>query len=99
MVRPLQFGIVATVRGRVRGDEVAVEAADWAESLLTPEFFSAAPFKTISLIVVFGTETRLQTQFGRRLKDELPITVEVEMEKLRRIRGFELEDAFRYIIT
>jgi hypothetical protein len=99
MVRPLQFGIVGTVPGRVRGDEAAVHAADWAETFLTPAFFEGAPFKSVSLVLLFGPETDLETRFQPRRKDELPISVELDMARLRRLHRPRLENAFRYVIV
>lgn len=98
MVRPLLFGTVGTVAGRVRGDEAAVRAADWAETLLTPEYFARAPFHTVGLVLLIGADTDLDTKFRPRRRDELPVAIQVALDKLRNLRGAELDNAFRYII-
>lgn len=75
--------------GRLRFSGGAIdEVRDEVERvMLDSAFLQVAPFQWIGLIFRYGTETKLVPEYGKidKKDGELPITVELEMEKLRRI--------------
>lgn len=92
-------GMAALVPGRVRGDIPAASAVkEEIDSLLSDSFFQNAPFKRIGLMIRYGTKTDLEPKYHALHKDELPITVEVEMSEIRKFRGDALVEAFREIV-
>ena len=96
--RILLIGGVGLVRGRVRDSgPVMVEICDELEPLLRECGYSkSAPFKTVSLILRFGTQRKLEPEYGPldRRHSELPVSVELEMGKLRRMSREEVKRDF-----
>ena len=85
--RRLNLGAVSLVKGRVRNDiPTMTSVRDEFESILALSgWFPAAPFKSIGLILRYGTNTNLVPVFLRIHKPsaELEIAVELNMEELR----------------
>ena len=85
--RRLNLGAVALVKGKVRNDIPTMMAVrDEFESVLAISgWFPSAPFKSIGLILRYGTKTNLNPEFQRIHKPsgELEIAVELNMEELR----------------
>ena len=85
--RKLNLGAVALVKGKVRNDIPTMTAVrDEFESVLARSgWFPSAPFKSIGLILRYGTKTNLNPEFQRIHKPsgELEIAVELNMEELR----------------
>jgi hypothetical protein len=93
------ISFVSAVEGRVRGDlQAAMVIKAEIEEILTEGFFQRAPFDRLGLIVVFGTRTDLNPSYRALNKGELPITVQVEMERIRKFRGEALVEALREIV-
>ena len=94
-VRTLLIGGVGTVRGRTRrAGPVMREICDEFEPALKHvEFAKDGPFQTISLVVKFGENTRIQPQFGpvNRRYSELPVSIEFSMEELNLLDREELK--------
>ena len=69
------------------------------EALLEPEFFEGAAFDRVSVMLRYGERTRLQPEYERigtfDGARELPIAVELEMSRLRRIPAEEVFEIFR----
>ena len=85
--RRLNLGAVALVKGKVRNDIPTMTAVrDEFETVLSKSgWFPSAPFKSIGLILRYGTKTNLNPQFQRIHKPsgELEIAVDLNMEELR----------------
>jgi len=99
--RLLVLGGSATVVGRLRFSGRAIdEVRNEVERLMIDSaFLRGAPFRWISLIFRYGTETKLEPEYGKidRQDGELPITVELEMEKLRRIDRPRLHEELKRV--
>ena len=97
--RKLVLGGAGSVPGRLRFSGAAIdEVRDEVERLmLDSAFLQGAPFRWIGLIFRYGTETRLVPEYGKidKKDGELPITIELEMEKLRRIDRPKLHDELK----
>jgi hypothetical protein len=85
--RRLNLGAVALVKGKVRNSIPTMTAVrDEFESVLAKSaWFPSAPFKSIGLILRYGTKTNLAPEFQRihRPSGELEIAVELSMEELQ----------------
>ncbi len=85
--RILLIGGVSLVKGRVKeAGLVMAEICDELEPLLDEiGFVNAAPFKTVSVIIRFGTKTDLVPDYDRIDKRhcELPVAVEMELPALQ----------------
>lgn len=96
----LVVAAVALCPGRVRGSIAAgTRARDEVEALLLPEFFHGAPFDFVSVVLRCGERTQLQPRYQRigtyQGMRELPITLELEMNRLRRIKEEEVYAIYR----
>jgi len=82
--RKLVIGGAALVKARLKNDVQAMSAVrDELETLLLDcDFFAAAPFKWIGLIIRFGLEDKVEPVYQRISKTHgnLPISVEVDMK-------------------
>ena len=96
--RLLLIGGVGLVRGRVRdAGPVMVEICDELEPVLRGGGYSEqAPFRTVSLILKFGTKKSLIPEYGSLDKKhcELPVSVELEMRALRRMPREDVKKEF-----
>lgn len=99
--RLLLIGGVGTVKGRVPGSGPAMLAVcDALEGVLKDVAFTAkAPFRTVSLIIRFGTKDDLTPEHGAidRRHGELPVAVEFDLKQLRRASQAELELLFKAV--
>ena len=98
--RKLLASSVSSVPGRVRGGLAALSRVkDEVESLLVPEYFEGAPFDRVGVIFRLGERTRLQPHYERigvfEGVRELPIAVELQLNRLRRIKEEEVFDIYR----
>jgi immunity protein 39 of polymorphic toxin system len=101
--RKLLASAVSLVRGRVRGDLAALtRVKDELEALLVPEFFENAPFQRVGVIIRYGKRTSLQPEYQRigtfEGIRELPVAIEVEMDRLRRMEPEEVYAIFRQAV-
>jgi hypothetical protein len=96
--RTLLIGGVALVKGRVpNAGPVMVEICDELEPVLCEGCYTRnAPFETVSLILRFGTRRCFIPEYRPVDKShkELPVSVELEMEALRRMNPAELKREF-----
>jgi hypothetical protein len=101
--RKLLASAVSLVPGKVRGDIAAgSRARDEVESLLVPEFFEKAPFDRVGVIFRYGERTRLTPEYQRIGTfdgiRELPIAIELEMNRLRRIPPEEVYRILKQVL-
>ena len=84
--RKLVIGGAALVKARLKNDVQAMSAVrDELETLLLDcDFFAAAPFKWIGLIIRFGLEDKVEPIYQRigKTHGNLPISVEVDTHPL-----------------
>ena len=96
--RVLLVGGVSLVKGRVRdAGPVMVEICNELEPILREECFTRnASFQTISLILRFGTRRCLSPEYRpiNKSHDELPISVELEMQAIKEMTRDELKREF-----
>jgi hypothetical protein len=103
--RRLNFGAVALVKGRVRNDISTMTAVrNELESVLNKSgWFPSAPFKSIGLIIRYGTKTNLKPAFEgiHKSSAELQVAVELNMDELRLVHrdSRKLEGIARGAIT
>ena len=94
--RILLIGGVGLVKGRVKlAGPVMREICDELEpSLQRVKFTENMPFRTISMIVRFGEQTRLTPEFEplNRRHSDLPVSVELPMEELRGLKRPQLKE-------
>lgn len=96
--RILLIGGVGLVKGRVRdAGVVMVQICDELEPILRDLCFTRnAPFRTVSLILRFGTQRGInpECQPIDKSHDELPMTLELEMQSLKEMNRDELKNEF-----
>jgi hypothetical protein len=84
--RKLVIGGVAVVKAKLKHDVAAMSAVrDEIESLLVQsDFFAAAPFKWIGLVIRFGLENKLEPVYQRinKTHGDLPVSIEVDTHPL-----------------
>src|SRR6267378_3764286 len=98
-LRKLNLGMVSSVRGRIRGViPIASKARDEVEALLDDEFFEAAPFDSIGIIIRAGEKTKISPEYQRITQGELPVAIELRMETLRKAGGEELAIILRWAL-
>jgi len=83
--RKLVIGGVALVKARLKNDVQAMSAVrDELEKLLLDcDFFAAAPFKWIGLIIRFGLKDNVEPVYQRiKTHGDLPVSIEVDTHPL-----------------
>lgn len=98
MQRILLIGGVALVKGRIQdAGPIMVEICDeWEPILKESAFIEKAPFKTISLVIRFGSQESAEPVISRidRRNKELPVSYELPMERLRFADRAEVKKLF-----
>jgi hypothetical protein len=96
--RMLLIGGAGLVKGRVRdAGPIMVEICNELEPVLREGYFTrSAPFQTVSLILRFGTRRCLIPEYRPvdKSHNELPLSVELEMQTLREMNRDELKHEF-----
>lgn len=96
--RALLIGGVGLVKGRVRdAGPVMVEICNELEPILREGCFTRnTPFQTVSLILRFGTRRCLTPEYRPvdKSHDELPVSVELEMQAIKEMNHDELKREF-----
>lgn len=96
--RALLIGGVGLAKGRVReASPIMVEICNELEPILREGCFTRnAPFQTVSLILRFGTRRRLIPEYRPvdKSHDELPVSVELEMQALKEMNRDQLKREF-----
>ena len=86
------------VRGRVRdAGTIMVEICDELEPVLQAiTYLEQAPFRTVSLIIRFGSKRNSVLEYGPldRKHSELPVAVELEMRALARMSRDDIKKEF-----
>ena len=87
---PLLIGGVGIVRGSVKGLGPALQALshEISSEIQSQNLFSAAPFRSVSLIVRYGNSSIPTPQIGRiNRHHELEVAVQASIEELRSAHG------------
>ena len=87
---PLVIGGVGIVRGSVKGLGPALHALshEVSSEIQRQNLFSAAPFRSVSLIVKYGNNSIPTPQIGRiNRHQELEVSTQASIEELRSARG------------
>lgn len=100
--RKLVIGAVALVMGKVRNDGEAIDAVrnELEQILIESEWFPAAPFTFVSLILRYGNKNEVKPEFqgvSRKYKD-LPLAIEMNMHDILAVHRRDkdkLKDIFR----